>query len=122
MSAATERAGVVYLNAELGGGGTISHEFVELAEAGVRRCLGAIGVLPLDRMPAPPPMHMFSVDGAGNYVYCLEDGLFEAFARLRAEGRAGPPGSASRRCWSSCCWRSVPVGPCQPLCTASPRK
>ncbi len=107
MSAATERAGVVYLNAELGGGGTISHEFVELAEAGVRRCLGAIGVLPLDRMPAPPPMHMFSVDGAGNYVYCLEDGLFEAFARLREEVVAGQPAGALH--FPATPWRSEEV-------------
>jgi len=92
LSAATERLGVVYLNAELGGGGTISHELVKMAEAGVRRALASIGVLALDpSTPAAPAMRSFSVAGAGNYVYCLEDGLFEPLAALRDEVVPGQP-------------------------------
>jgi predicted deacylase len=95
LSAAAERQGVIYLNAELGGGGTVAHELVEMAEAGVRRALASLGVLALD--PSTPPasdMRAFSVEGAANYVYCLEDGLFEPFARLRRDVAAGQPAGA----------------------------
>lgn len=95
MSAATERQGVVYLNAELGGGGTIQHHLVDLAEAGVRRALVSIGMLPVASAdPAKTPMRRFSVDGASNYLYCLEDGLFEPFVRLSDEVVAGQPAGA----------------------------
>lgn len=95
LSAAAERQGVVYLNAELGGGGTISHELVVLAEAGVRRALASVGVLPADALPRPTHgMRPFSVEGAANYVYCLEDGLFEPYARLEQDVIAAQPAGA----------------------------
>ncbi|MGD9883011.1 MAG: succinylglutamate desuccinylase/aspartoacylase family protein [Reyranella sp.] len=95
LSAAAERLGVIYLNAELGGGGTISHELVTMAEAGVRRALAATGVLPAH--PSTPPartMRPFSVEGTANYVYCLEDGLFEPFVRLCDDVQPGQPAGA----------------------------
>ena len=95
LSAAAERQGVVYLNAELGGGGTVSHELVEMAEAGVRRALASLGVLPIDpSTPPAPEMRPFSIEGTSNYVYCLEDGLFEPFAQLRQDVVAGQPAGA----------------------------
>jgi predicted deacylase len=95
LSAAAERQRVIYLNAELGGGGTISHELVKMAEVGVRRALTSIGVLALDpATPPAPPMRTFTVEGASNYVYCLEDGLFEPFVGLRDEVEAGQPAGA----------------------------
>jgi predicted deacylase len=95
MSAATERQGVVYLNAELGGGGTIRHELVDLAEAGVRRALASVGVMPAGSAPAAAtPMRAFSVQGASNYLYCLEDGLFEPFVSLCADVVAGQKAGA----------------------------
>ncbi|MNC94814.1 hypothetical protein D3C83_117710 [compost metagenome] len=39
-------------------------------------------------------MRSFSVDGAANYVYCLEDGLFEPFVSLRDDVQAGQPAGA----------------------------
>lgn len=95
MSAATERQGVVYLNAELGGGGTIRHDLVQLAEAGVRRALASIGVLPAGAGASPAGgMRRFAVEGSANYVYCLEDGLFEPYAQLRDDVVAGQPAGA----------------------------
>jgi predicted deacylase len=95
LSAAAERQGVIYLNAELGGGGTVAHELVEMAEAGVRRALASLGVLPLDPSTPPAPvMRPFTVEGAANYVYCLDDGLFEPFARLCQDVAAGQPAGA----------------------------
>ena len=83
MSAAAERAGIIYLNVELGGGGTVSHELVTLAEQGIRRALAHLGVL--RRAPEEPPQatRYFSVEGPANYVYCLDPGLFEPLAGLR---------------------------------------
>lgn len=95
LSAAAERQGVVYLNAELGGGGAVSHELVAMAEAGVRRALASLGMLPIDATtPLPKAMRAFSIGGAANYVYCLEDGLFEPYARLEQDVAAGQPAGA----------------------------
>jgi len=95
LSAAAERQGVIYLNAELGGGGTVSHDLVEMAKAGVRRALASLGVLPIDpSTPPAPALRPFSVEGAANYVYCLEDGLFEPFAQLRQDVVAGQSAGA----------------------------
>lgn len=95
LSGAAERQGVVYLNAELGGGGTISHELVLLAEAGVRRALAWIGVMSADAPVHPhPDVRPFSVEGVANYVYCPEDGLFEPRARLQQDVTAGQAGGA----------------------------
>jgi len=86
------RQNVVYLNAELGGGGRVSHDLVEMAEAGVRRALASLGVLPSDpTTPPAPTMCPFSVEGTANYVYCLDDGLFKPYARLQQDVTAGQP-------------------------------
>lgn len=85
----------MYLNAELGGGGTVSHELVDLAEAGVRRALAHLGVLPpAPDTPSAPAMRSFAIEGASNYVYCLEDGLFEPYADLRQDVEIGQPAGA----------------------------
>ena len=94
LSAAAERQNVVYLNAELGGGGTVSHELVTMAERGVRRALASFGLLPVDPVKPKRGMRAFSVEGAANYVYCLEDGLFEPYARLEEDVAAGQPAGA----------------------------
>lgn len=95
LSAAAERQGVDYMNVELGGGGTVSHDLVRLAEAGIRRVLARLGVMP-DESAATPATEVrpFAIEGAANYVYCLEDGLFEPFARLQQTVEAGQPAGA----------------------------
>jgi predicted deacylase len=95
MSAAAERKKVVYLNVELGGGGTVSRALVDLAEAGLRRSLAHLGVL--RRGPPDNPagkVRYFSVEGADNYVYCFENALFEPYAELRQEVSAGDAAGA----------------------------
>lgn len=95
MSAAAERNKVVYVNVELGGGGTVSHQLVVMAETGIRRALARIGVLGGVSVEEPDvEVCYFSVDGAANYVYSLENGLFEPFADLRQEVEAGQPAGA----------------------------
>jgi hypothetical protein len=95
MGAAAERNGVVHLNVEIGGGGTVSHRLVDTAENGVRRLLahlGMIAVAPDDDVP--DQLHGFTIPGAGNYIYCTETGLFEPFADLHQAVRAGDPAAA----------------------------
>jgi len=83
MSAAAERHGVIYINVELGGGGTVSRRLVALAEAGLRRTLAHLGVLPRAASEASvDECRGFTVEGAANYVYCMDDGLFEPFVDL----------------------------------------
>jgi predicted deacylase len=92
MSAAAERNGVAYVNVELGGGGTVSHELVALAEAGIRRALVRLGVM-VDGQVAelPATIKYFSIADAANYVYAMEDGLFEPCVDLRQEVEVGQP-------------------------------
>lgn len=95
MSAAAERSNVVYVNVELGGGGTVSHELVVMAETGIRRALVRLGMLAGESAEiSETDIRYFSVDGATNYVYSLENGLFEPFAGLRQEIEAGDPAGA----------------------------
>jgi uncharacterized protein len=95
LSAAAERQGVDYMNVELGGGGTVSHDLVCLAEAGIRRVLAQLGILPDDNVNMPAlEVWPFAIEGAANYVYCLEDGLFEPFVRLQQTVEAGQPAGA----------------------------
>ena len=95
MSAAAERQNVVYVNVELGGGGTVSRALVKLAESGLRRTLALLGVLRSPSVGQPPGnVRYFSVEGAANYVYCLENGLFEPFVDLCQEVAAGEPAGA----------------------------
>jgi hypothetical protein len=95
MSAAAERRDVVYINVELGGGGTVTRDLVALAEAGLRRALACLGVLPSPPV-AEPGAHIryFAIEGAANYVYCLDEGLFEPLADLQQDVEAGQPAAA----------------------------
>jgi hypothetical protein len=56
VNAAAERAGVPMIAAELGGGGGVSPSIADLAEAGLRRVMAHLGLLPdtpIGRVPAP---------------------------------------------------------------------
>lgn len=95
MGAAAERKNVVHLNIEIGGGGTVSRELVTKAENGVRRLLAHIGVIPC----APceditEKIRYFAIEGASNYVYCMDQGLFEPLAALHQEVQAGQAAGA----------------------------
>ena len=90
MSAAAERNNIVYINVELGGGGTVSRELVGLAEAGIRRVLAHLGVLPSTiRDNRASETRYFQIGGAENYLYCMENGVFEPLVGLRDHVEAG---------------------------------
>jgi predicted deacylase len=90
MSAAAERAGVTYVNIELGGGGTVTRRLVELAERGIWRVLNHLAMVPAERaIAATTAMRRFSVSGVGNFVYAMDDGLFEPAVDLLDEVEPG---------------------------------
>lgn len=79
MAAAADRCKVVYLCAEIGGGGRITRANLALAEAGVRRVLAAVGVVD-GHHEAPAETRVLAINGFENYVYAPENGLFEPLA------------------------------------------
>lgn len=95
MSAAAERNDVVYINVELGGGGAVSRELVAMAEVGIRRVLSHLGTLPNPAYArGDVTTRYFSIGGAENYVYCMDNGVFEPLVGLRDTVSAGQPAGA----------------------------
>lgn len=95
LSAAAERRNIVYVNIELGGGGTVSRRLVTLADNGIRQALARIGVLSCDPLEEHPnETTYFSINGAENYVYCMEAGVFEPFVDLCQDIERGQPAGA----------------------------
>jgi len=95
LSAAAERAGVLHLGTELGGGGTVQPAALRIAEQGLARVLKEAGVLNAELTKEPPGKTRFmEVGGADYYVYAPESGLFEPFVDLGAEVAAGEEAGA----------------------------
>jgi predicted deacylase len=83
--AAAERCGVIVITTELGGGGTLDPEGLDLAELGIRRAMHQIGMLP-DKPPAPrSPTRLTHVPDLQFYVFAQAQGIFEPAARLGDE-------------------------------------
>ena len=91
LAAAAERHGVPALTAELGGGETVSHDGLRLAEEGLRRLLDQQDILADGRSPAAADTRFMEVAGPHYFVYAPEDGLFEPLAPLGAEVTQGQP-------------------------------
>ena len=95
FSAAADRAGVLHLGTELGGGGTVQPHALEIAEQGLARVLKEAGVLTKALTDEPPQKTRFMQVGGGDYyVYAPESGLFEPFVDLGAEVKAGDEAGA----------------------------
>jgi len=92
LTAAAERKGVLHLGTELGGGGMVGRAALAIAEAGLRRALAHLGVLPAGA--APPiatPTRVLTVGGADYYVYAPDGGVFEPLAEPGDEVAADQP-------------------------------
>ncbi|MDX6748482.1 succinylglutamate desuccinylase/aspartoacylase family protein [Geminicoccaceae bacterium 1502E] len=94
LSSAAARQNVLYLGTELGGAGTLSLHSIEVAEGGVRRALGRMGVLPEAADETPPETKLLSVRGSDYYVYAPDGGVFEPFVDLGDQVTAGQPAGA----------------------------
>jgi uncharacterized protein len=90
-SAAAARKGVRHLGTELGGGGQLTPAALRACEAGLRRVLHRLGVLPAPHPEAAPPTRLLAVKGADYFVHAPEDGLFEPLVALGESVQAGQP-------------------------------
>lgn len=94
-SSGATRQGALSITTELGGAGMITPEILSLAEAGLRRLLGHMGVLDAAAVPEPnaPETRYLQVDNKLHYLYASEPGLFEPLVELGERVAAGQPGA-----------------------------
>ena len=89
LSGAADRHGVVNLATELGGGGTVGLDALEVGASGTRRWLAHLGILEPDlSLPAAPTRFLRTRDSR-DFVAAPMDGLFEPRVRLGDEVKAG---------------------------------
>ena len=89
LSGAADRHGVVNLATELGGGGTVGLDALEVGEAGTRRWLAHVGVLEPGHAPPATPTRYLRTRDRNDFVAAPMDGLFEPRVRLGDAVRAG---------------------------------
>lgn len=89
FGSACRRQGVVVIGTELGGGGTLTANSLDVAESGLRRALAHVGLL--HGLPVPPPYRtrLTEVMGDDYYVYASDGGVFEPLAEPGDEVAAG---------------------------------
>lgn len=82
-SGGADRAGVLSLGTEMGGGGTVTPEALAIMERGVNNILVHMGILPAkDRLEPPGPTRILEVRGPDYFVYAQDGGLFEPVVKL----------------------------------------
>jgi N-alpha-acetyl-L-2,4-diaminobutyrate deacetylase len=88
-----ERMGKVFLCAELGGGGMLAAEALEVAEVGVRNVLKHLGMIQGDIVSRParglPATRLMEVPGPENYHAAMSNGIYEPFFQLGDPVEAG---------------------------------
>ena len=100
-TAAACRAGLTTMGTEMGGGGTVSIDAVEICRRGVRGVLAHLGVLPAKagtgaRMP--PSLYELRRNG---FVYASSDGIFEPFHPNGTNVLAGEPAGRIHQTWDA---------------------
>ncbi|MEQ8677386.1 MAG: succinylglutamate desuccinylase/aspartoacylase family protein [Aggregatilineales bacterium] len=74
---AVENMGLIFLCAELGGGGRLSVNTLNIAEIGTRNVLKHFGILPGDMEPAPQKTTYLEIPDTENYHIALSSGIYE---------------------------------------------
>jgi len=95
LGASATRRGAVSVGTEMGGSGTVTPAALRICEAGVRRVLKHIGVVPDMKVEKSKGTRLMEVGGADYYVYTPEfGGVFEPLVELGDEVKAGQPAAA----------------------------
>jgi N2-acetyl-L-2,4-diaminobutanoate deacetylase len=103
-TAAACRAGLVTVGTELGGGGRVSSEGLDVCRRGVRNVLAHLGVL--DGAPEPPTnvaKPVVELRGTAAYVYAPSEGVLETFHPLGSNVCAGEAAGRIHRVWEPGC-------------------
>jgi N2-acetyl-L-2,4-diaminobutanoate deacetylase len=89
-TASSVRAGLTTVATEMGGGGTVTPEALQICKRGVTNVLAHLGVLPAAK-PEPARTQLMQIPGAQGYVFAMSDGVFEPFHANGTQVRAGEP-------------------------------
>lgn len=87
LSEAARAIDVPALTTELGGGGGVRRDGIEVGAAGVMGVLHHLGVVP--GVPRPPRTRRMRIDGAGTFTFVFEAGVFEPAVALGDTVSAG---------------------------------
>jgi N2-acetyl-L-2,4-diaminobutanoate deacetylase len=99
-TAAACRAGLITVGTEMGGGGTVSLDALQVCRRGVRNILAHMGVLPADRAePRRGDGRILELGGADAYVFATVDGVFEPFHENGTAVSAGQPAGRIHCTW-----------------------
>jgi predicted deacylase len=94
------RAGLVTVATELGGGGAVSFEGLEVCRRGVRNVLAHLGVLPPDKASkCRGDGRVLELPGTAAFVYAGSEGVFEPFHEKGRQVRAGDAGGRVHCTW-----------------------
>lgn len=94
------RAGLVTIGAELGGGGRVSIQALEIARRGVHNVLAHLSVLDGGKPSSVgDDRPIYELKGPPAYVYATSEGIFEPFHELGTMVRAGQPAGRLHRIW-----------------------
>jgi len=101
-TAAACKAGLTTIGTEMGGGGTVRPEVLEICRRGVRNVLSHLGVMAskavADKAPAKKAP-LFHLPGSNAFVYATGDGIFEPFHPNGRSVRAGEPAGRIHYTW-----------------------
>ena len=98
-TAAACRAGLTTVGTEMGGGGTVSLEALEICRNGIRNVLRHLGVLDGKADPPQPESALLELPGTRAYVFATIDGIFEPFHRNGQAVRNGEPAGRIHTIW-----------------------
>ncbi|WP_244470621.1 succinylglutamate desuccinylase/aspartoacylase family protein [Microvirga massiliensis] len=99
-TAAACLAGLVTVGTEMGGGGTVSLEALEVCRRGVRNVLAHHGVLPLDEIePRRQDGQVLELPGTSAYVFATADGIFEPLHSNGTRVSEGQPAGRIHFTW-----------------------
>jgi N2-acetyl-L-2,4-diaminobutanoate deacetylase len=91
-TASAARAGLTVVGTEMGGGGTVSIDALDLCRRGVRNVLAHLGALPPEMADPPKSLSpIYDLPGPNAYVLAADEGVFEPFHANGAMVRAGQP-------------------------------
>jgi predicted deacylase len=83
LGASAARRGAASLGTEMGGSGTVTPSALKMAEAGVRRILRHVGVVPDLAVEKSPGTRLMEIGGPDYFVYTPESGgVFEPLVEL----------------------------------------